>query len=126
MDFLCDLSDIISRRHVVESFTFCVEIIARRLRLDPGGRSVNCTWDDVNAADPDVVIVSPCGYGLIGAIEQSQMVLRYISGRAKVFAIDADSVIVRPGPRLVDGAEAIAAVLHGIGDVPDDIIYKIR
>ena len=92
----------------------------------PGGRSVNCTWDDVNAADPDVVIVSPCGYGLIGAIEQSQMVLRYISGRAKVFAIDADSVIVRPGPRLVDGAEAIAAVLHGIGDVPDDIIYKIR
>jgi len=92
----------------------------------PGGRSVTCTWDDLSAADPDVVIVSPCGYGLAGAIEHSKVVLRQISGRATVFAIDADSVIVRPGPRLVDGAEAIAAALHGIGTVPDDIIRQIR
>lgn len=92
----------------------------------PGGRSVTCTWDDVNAADPDFVIVSPCGYGLAGAIEQSQVVLEHFSGRAAIFAIDADSVMVRPGPRLVDGAEAIAAALHDIGDVPDHVIRRIR
>jgi iron complex transport system substrate-binding protein len=29
-----------------------------------------------------------------------------------VWAIDGDSLVVRPGPRLVDGVEAIAAILH--------------
>ena len=92
----------------------------------PGGRSVTCTWEEVNQINPDVIIVSPCGYGLAGAIEQSQTVFKNFKGSAKVFAIDADSVMVRPGPRLVDGAEAIASVLHGIGTVPDDIIRRIR
>jgi len=92
----------------------------------PGGRSVTCTWEEVNHVNPDVIIVSPCGYGLAGAIEQSDTVLKSFKGAAKVFAIDADSVMVRPGPRLVNGAEAIAAALHGIGTVPDDIIRRIR
>ena len=92
----------------------------------PGGRSVTCTWEEVDQINPDVIIVSPCGYGLAGAIEQSQTVFKNFNGSAKVFAIDADSVMVRPGPRLVDGAEAIASVLHGIGKIPDDIIRRIR
>lgn len=92
----------------------------------PGGRSVTCTWQEVDQINPDVIIVSPCGYGLAGAIEQSQTVLKNFKGSARVFAIDADSVMVRPGPRLVDGAEAIASVLHGIGNIPKNIIERVR
>jgi iron complex transport system substrate-binding protein len=92
----------------------------------PGGRSVACTWDEVDRINPDVIIVSPCGYSLAGAIEQADTVLKSLKGAAKVFAIDADSVMVRPGPRLVDGAEAIASVLHGIGDIPKNIIERVR
>ena len=50
---------------------------------------------------------------------------------ATVWAIDADGVVVRPGPRLVDGAEAIAAALFGhevagFDKFPDHIIQRIR
>jgi iron complex transport system substrate-binding protein len=43
---------------------------------------------------------------------------------AAVWAIDADGVVVRPGPRLVDGVEAIAAILHP-GAVPDPPLGRV-
>ena len=43
-----------------------------------------------------------------------------------VWAIDADAVMVRPGPRLVDGAEALAAAFHEIAPLPERIIRRIR
>jgi iron complex transport system substrate-binding protein len=82
----------------------------------PGARSVETTWSDVAAETPDVVIVSPCGYHLDGAAEQARTVAARFAG-TPVWAIDADGIVVRPGPRLVDGVEAIAAVLHP-GAVP--------
>lgn len=96
----------------------------------PGAKSVPVSWDDIVAAEPDHVIVAPCGYGLDGASEQARAVLDRLPAGAAVWAIDADAVMVRPGPRLVDGAEAIAAAIHGpdpgIGAVPDDVIRRIR
>ncbi len=77
----------------------------------PGGQSVPTTWASIAAADPDVMIVAPCGYHLAGAAEQAQAVAAAMPG-LPVWAIDADGIIVRPGPRLVDGAEAIASILH--------------
>jgi iron complex transport system substrate-binding protein len=77
----------------------------------PGQRSVPVDWDFFTAADPDVVVVAPCGFGLAGAVEQAARVVEALPGRA-VWAIDGDAVIVRPGPRLVDGVEALAALLH--------------
>jgi iron complex transport system substrate-binding protein len=80
---------------------------------DPGADSRRVPWDDVRAADAEVVVVSPCGYGLDAAAELTRPLL---DGRlpvgAEVWAIDADGLVVRPGPRLVDGVEAIASVLH--------------
>jgi len=81
-----------------------------------GVRSVPTTWDAVAATDPDVVLVAPCGYGLADAVEQARTVAGHLPGRP-VWAIDADGLVVRPGPRLVDGVEAVAAVLHP-GAVP--------
>ncbi|HZC62707.1 MAG TPA: hypothetical protein VE464_13820, partial [Streptosporangiaceae bacterium] len=69
------------------------------------------TWAAVSAAAPELVIVAPCGYHLDGAIEQAQAAAQALPG-VPVWAIDADGIVVRPGPRLVDGVEAIAAILH--------------
>lgn len=77
----------------------------------PGQRSVPVGWDFFADADPEVVVVAPCGFGLAGAVEQAALVARALPGRA-VWALDGDAVVVRPGPRLVDGVETLAAVLH--------------
>lgn len=76
-----------------------------------GGRSVAAGWDEVAALPVDVVLVAPCGYGLDDAVAQAAAVQVRLPGAA-VVAIDADSYVVRAGPRLVDGIEAIAWALH--------------
>jgi iron complex transport system substrate-binding protein len=78
----------------------------------PGARSVETTWQAITAARPDVVVVAPCGYHLAGAAAQAEAVLDRLPA-VPVWAIDADGIVVRPGPRLVDGVEALAAALHG-------------
>ena len=97
----------------------------------PGERSVPSTWEAICEADPDHIIVSPCGYGLAGAREQALKVLDQMPARATIWAIDADAVVVRPGPRLVDGAEAIAAALFGpeiagLPALPAEVIQRLR
>jgi iron complex transport system substrate-binding protein len=82
----------------------------------PGARSTPSTWDEFADAAPDVVLVAPCGFHLDGAVRQARTVAPRFPGAA-VWAIDADGLVVRPGPRLVDGVEAIAAILHP-GAVP--------
>jgi len=77
----------------------------------PGAPSVQATWPEIAAAAPEFVVVAPCGYHLPGAIEQARAAARALPGPA-VWAIDADGIVVRPGPRLVDGVEAIASILH--------------
>jgi iron complex transport system substrate-binding protein len=77
----------------------------------PGARSVETTWDAVAASAPDVVLVTPCGFHLDGAVRQAAAAAAHVPGAA-VWAIDGDGLVVRPGPRLVDGVEAIAAMLH--------------
>ena len=97
----------------------------------PAERSVPTTWEVIREADPDHIIVAPCGYGLPGAIEQAQQVLDQMPTRAAVWAIDADAVVVRPGPRLVDGAEALAAAFFGpevagLPALPTEVIQRLR
>ena len=77
----------------------------------PGMPSVETTWADLRAAEPELVVVAPCGYHLAGAAEQALVVARALPG-VPVWAIDADGIVVRPGPRLVNGVEALAAVIH--------------
>ena len=77
----------------------------------PGRRSVAVSWAELAAGAPEVVLVSPCGYHLDGAVRQAAAGVPHFPGAA-VWAIDGDALVVRPGPRLVDGVEAIAAILH--------------
>jgi iron complex transport system substrate-binding protein len=77
----------------------------------PGQRSVPLTWPEIAAASPDLVVVAPCGFHLAGAVSQAAAVAATLPG-VPLWAIDADSLVVRPGPRLADGVEALAAILH--------------
>ena len=72
------------------------------------------TWDAVHAARPDVVVVAPCGFDRAGAQQQADGLVaagRLPAGVA-VHAVDANGLWARPGPRLVDGVEELAALLH--------------
>ena len=82
-----------------------------------GEPSEPVSWPEIAAAAPDLVVVAPCGYHLAGAAEQARVAARALPG-LPVWAIDADGIIVRPGPRLVTGAEALAAVLHPDATAP--------
>jgi iron complex transport system substrate-binding protein len=80
----------------------------------PGEHSEQSTWDVVRAAQPDVVLVMPCGYDVPAAHEEALAhaeELRSIGAR-EVVAVDAAATFSRPGPRLVDGLELLAHVLH--------------
>jgi iron complex transport system substrate-binding protein len=82
----------------------------------PGQASAQTSWAEIAAAEPELAVVAPCGFHLPGAIEQARAAAARLP-RVPVWAIDADGIVVRPGPRLVDGVEAIASILHP-GAVP--------
>jgi iron complex transport system substrate-binding protein len=77
----------------------------------PGQPSTAASWAEITDAAPDLAVVAPCGYHLPGAADQARIAAQALHG-LPVWAIDADGIIVRPGPRLVTGVEALAAVLH--------------
>lgn len=82
--------------------------------FDPNGKkgadSVRMSWDDVRAANPEIVIVSPCGFRLDQAVELAKT-LESIPG-AKVFAVDANAYFARPGPRIAEAVELLANLFH--------------
>jgi len=93
----------------------------------PGGRSVAVGWEEIAAERPDVVVVAPCGFHLAGAAEQARSVLPVLPD-VPAWAIDGDGIVVRPGPRLVNGVEALAAILHPDVVGPADVgsVQRIR
>ncbi len=80
-----------------------------------GEKSVRTTWADVRAARPDLVVVAPCGFDRAAAQAQADVLVAagVLPDGVRVHAVDADASWARPGPRLVDGVEELAAVLHG-------------
>ena len=69
------------------------------------------TWEDVRASDPDLVVSAPCGYSIDESVALTEQVLHHLPP-VPVWAVDANASYARPGPRLVDGIETLAAVLH--------------
>ena len=80
-----------------------------------GQKSVRITWEDLHAARPDVVVVAPCGFDRAGAQAQADSLIAdgLLPDDVLVHAVDADGMWARPGPRLVDGIEELAAALAG-------------
>ena len=84
----------------------------------PGERSRTAGWAEVGAARPEVVVSMPCGYGTERATAETLAERDRLGALgARVAAVDASSYFSRPGPRLVDGIELLAHLLHP-GRVP--------
>lgn len=86
----------------------------------PGDHSRRLTWEEVQALDPDVLVVMPCGFDEAGARDQIGLIadrsewkeLRAVR-EGRVHPVDANGCFSRPGPRLVDGIETMARLFHG-------------
>jgi len=86
----------------------------------PGKNSQVLSWDAIAAADPDVVIVAPCGFDVrrtLAAIDELAAEPAWRNLRAvrtqRAYALDGNAYVNRPGPRLIDTAEFFAQAIHG-------------
>jgi iron complex transport system substrate-binding protein len=85
----------------------------------PGEPSRRMTWDDVAALDPEILVLAPCGFDLDRTITEvdpdalrGHLLETAVRREGNVFAVDASAYFSRPGPRLVDGVELLAHLLH--------------
>ena len=97
------------------------EMIAMAGGNDPLGRagedSVRITWDDVKRAQPEIIVVSPCGYRLNESVKLAREMRR--ESQAEVFAVDANAYFARPGPRYAEAVELLAYLFH-----PDRVDWR--
>jgi iron complex transport system substrate-binding protein len=79
-----------------------------------GEPSRTVTWEEVAAARPEVVVVMPCGYDAARALVEAEEFAGRLSslGTDRVVAVNASAYFSRPGPRLIDGLELLAHILH--------------
>jgi iron complex transport system substrate-binding protein len=79
-----------------------------------GESSHERTWAEIKASEPDIVIVMPCGYDAEIAHREAEMHRDELAdlGAGQVVAVDAAAYFSRPGPRVVDGLELLAHILH--------------
>jgi iron complex transport system substrate-binding protein len=91
-----------------------------------GEHSERRSWDEVAAAAPEVAVVMPCGYDAERAAEEAYEHADELEalGVRRVVAVDAAAYFSRPGPRLVDGLELMAHILHPdrLPDAPAEAI----
>lgn len=88
-----------------------------------GGPSIRVSWEMVAAAKPEIVVVMPCGYDAARAHTEALAHAGELAalGAQRVLAVNASAYFSRPGPRLIDGLELLAHVLHPerVIDTPD-------
>jgi iron complex transport system substrate-binding protein len=98
---------------------------ATPLLANPGANSQTLTWEAIAHADPDVVVVVPCGFDLDHAQRAAAELARnpvwnglraVRSGRA--YVMDGNAYVNRPGPRLIDSAERFAWCFHDTAIAP--------
>ena len=79
-----------------------------------GEPSEERTWEEIEASQPDIVIVMPCGFDAEIAYREAEMQRDRLAalGAGEVVAVDAGAYFSRPGPRIVEGLELLAHILH--------------
>ena len=83
------------------------------LLATPGEKSRRVTWEQIHGADPDVVIVAPCGFDRAGSqrLADELVATGALPAGVPVHAVDANASWARPGTRLPDGVEELAGIL---------------
>jgi len=91
-----------------------VDALARK-----GTDSVRIPWNNVLEWAPEILIITPCGFNLDKVIEQTPQLFSNPGWselpavrNGQVYAVDANSYFARPGPRVVDGTELLAHLIH--------------
>ncbi len=86
---------------------------------EAGKHSPWLSWETLQASDPDVLVLMPCGFDLDRTCTEADAILaepRWSELRAvrsgRVYAVDGNQYFNRPGPRLVDSAEMLAEIFH--------------
>lgn len=86
---------------------------------ESGKKSISTTYEAVLESDPEILVLIPCGYYTADILRQLPQTVFPASWRSmkavvdgNVWALDATSYFSRPGPRVVDGAEILAKILH--------------
>lgn len=86
---------------------------------EKGVHSPYMEWEALVAADPDVIVVLPCGFGLPRVMEEMKTLAAHAAWgdlkavrAGRVYATDGNQYFNRPGPRLVDSLELLAEILH--------------
>jgi len=83
------------------------------LLAEPHRPSHPTTWDAVTAADPELLVIAPCGFGVDEAVRRSaHLDFERIAPNARVVVVDGDAYYSRPGPRLADGVRQLGHLLH--------------
>ncbi len=99
-----------------------IDVLAKQ-----GEHSVVVTIDAVRAADPEVILIAPCGYDLERSVLEAERLLALPewawARERRVFAIDANAFASRPGPRLVDGVEVMARLFNPDLFSPVDALF---
>jgi len=92
----------------------------------PGEHSAQVMWEDVIAAAPEVVVAMPCGFDAATAYREAELHLDTLraTGARRVVAVDGGAYFSRPGPRLVEGLELLAHILHPdlFPDAPGEVL----
>ncbi len=80
----------------------------------PGEPSQTVSWETVAEAEPEIVVIMPCGYDApranLEAVEHAGELAAL--GARRVVAVNASAYFSRPGPRLIDGLELLAHIFH--------------
>ena len=84
-----------------------------------GHDSVRVSWERIVEYAPDVLILTPCGFDLEEVLRQAHLLTTFPGWerlpaieRDRVYAVDANSYFARPGPRVVEGLELLAHIIH--------------
>ncbi len=92
-----------------------------------GEKSRTAEWDELRDAAPEVVLAMPCGWDSARAAEEVRAHAREIDAlvATSVWALDAAASFSRPGPRLVEGTELLAHLLHpDMVDAPEGVSFE--
>jgi iron complex transport system substrate-binding protein len=98
--------------------------------IDPLGEegkpSVRMEWKRVAHSKPDILLLMPCGVKITKALRDARLLSRLPGWndlpavrKGEVYALDGPSYLNRSGPRLVDGLEMIASLIHPSRFSPD-------
>lgn len=91
----------------------------RSLLAEAGKHSPFVKWEDIRLAEPDIILVMPCGFSIERTLREMDILLRqpgFSELKAvkenRLFIVDGNQYFNRPGPRIVDSIEILAEIMH--------------